>query len=73
MLNLKDPNTMDTTPGRICIAEAEDFLPGGNRYKQLVGGRQEGGFPRGTVQPNGQRKVLTCFGCGKPGPFKRDC
>jgi hypothetical protein len=40
-------NAMDTSPGRTWarIAEAEDFLPGGNRYKQRVGGSREGGYP----------------------------
>jgi hypothetical protein len=71
----RDPNAMDTSPGRTRarVAEAEDFLPGGNRYEQRVGGRREGGYPRGPVQKDGQRKVLTCFFCGKPGHFTRDC
>jgi hypothetical protein len=36
----RDPNAMDTSPGRTRarVAEAEDFLPGGNRYEQRVGG-----------------------------------
>jgi hypothetical protein len=67
----RGPNDMDTSPGRTRarVAEAEDFLPGGNRYEQRVGGSREGGYPRGPVQRDGQRKVLTCFFCGKPGHF----
>jgi hypothetical protein len=66
---------MDTSPGRTRarIAEAEDSLPGGTRYEQRVGGNREGGLPRGPVQKDGQRKVLTCFFCRKPGHFARDC
>jgi hypothetical protein len=71
----QDPNAMDTSPGRTRaqVAEAEDFLPGGNRYEQQVGGSREGGYQRGPVQKDRQRKVLTCFFCGKPGHFAWDC
>jgi hypothetical protein len=60
---------MDTSPGRTCarVAEAEDFLPGGTHYEQHIGGSREGGLPRGPVQQNGIRKVLTCFNCANQG------
>jgi hypothetical protein len=38
---------MDTSPGRTRarVAEAKDFLPGGNRYEQRVGGTEKEDTP----------------------------
>jgi hypothetical protein len=65
--NLPDPNAMDLSPGRARLAQAEDYEPGKNRYQPPEG------VGRGTGTPVGQRKVLKCFNCDKPGHFKRDC
>jgi hypothetical protein len=58
---------MDLSPGRACLAQAKDYEPGRNRYRPTEG------VERGTNMPVGQRKVLKCFNCDKPGHFKRDC
>jgi hypothetical protein len=67
----RDPNAMDTSPRRTHaqVAKADDFHPGGTRYEQRIGGSREGGLPRGPIQKDGTRKVLTCFFCRKPGHF----
>jgi hypothetical protein len=65
--NLPDPNAMDRSPGRARLAQAEDYEPGRNRYQPPEG------VKRGSTPPVGQRKVLKCFNCNKPGHFKRDC
>jgi hypothetical protein len=65
--NLPDPNTMDLSPGRARLAQAEDYESGRNRY------RPQEGVERRTGTPVGQRKVLKCFNCDKPGHFKQDC
>jgi hypothetical protein len=49
------------------LAQAEDYEPGRNRYQP------PGGVGRENGMPVGQRKVLKCFNCDKPGHFKRDC
>jgi hypothetical protein len=41
--NLMNPIAMDLTPGRIHIAEQEDFEPGKNQFQPPTGGSQEGG------------------------------
>jgi hypothetical protein len=58
---------MDLSPGRARLAQAEDYKPGRNWYQPQERGGQ------GTATPVGQRKVLKCFNCDKPGHFKRDC
>jgi hypothetical protein len=58
---------MDLSPGRARLAQAEDYEPGRNRYQLPEGGVQ------GPTPIAGQRKVLKCFNCDKPGHFKRDC
>jgi hypothetical protein len=57
---------MDLSPGRACLVQAEDYEPGRNWYQP------SGGVGQASNQQAGQRKVLTCFNCGKPGHFKRD-
>jgi hypothetical protein len=58
---------MDLSPGRARLAQAEDYEPGRNRYQPPERGERRIGTPAG------QRKVLKCFNCDKPGHFKRDC
>jgi hypothetical protein len=58
---------MDLSPGRARLAQAEDYEPGKNRYQS------SGGEVRGSTPTTGQRRVLKCFNCDKPGHFKRDC
>ena len=57
---------MDTSPGRTRahLAEAEDFLPGGNRWGQAAAN------PKRTQ--NNIREVI-CFGCNKTGHITRNC
>ena len=57
---------MDTSPGRTCarLAEAEDFLPGGNRWGQVVANPKRA--------QNDIREVI-CFNCDKKGHIARNC
>jgi hypothetical protein len=63
--NLPDPNAMDLSPGRARIGTGRRLR---TRKKPLPRRRRTR-----TGTPVGQRKVLTCFNCDKPGHFKRDC
>ena len=57
---------MDTSPGRTHarLAEAEDFLPGGNRWGQAVANPKRA--------QNDIREVI-CFNCDKKGHIARNC
>ena len=67
----KDPNAMDTSPGRIkaCIAKVDDFMPGGNRWPQSV--NHPVNRPN-KFQPAKPREVI-CYCCGKAGHIARNC
>ena len=57
---------MDMSPGqtRARLAEAKDFLPGGNRWGQAVANPKQA--------QNNVREVI-CFGCNKTGHIARNC
>ena len=57
---------MDTSPGRTHarLAEAEDFMPGGNRWGQAVANPKRA--------QNDIREVI-CFNCDKKGHIARNC
>ena len=57
---------MDTSPGRTHarLAEAEDFLPGGNRWGQAVANPKRA--------QNNPREVI-CFSCNNKGHIARNC
>ena len=57
---------IDKSLGRTCarLAEAEDFLPGGNRWGQVAANPKRA--------QNDVREVI-CFRCNKPGHIARNC
>ena len=57
---------MDTSPRRMRarLAEADDFIPGGNRWGQAVANPKRA--------QNNVREVI-CFGCDKMGHIARNC
>ena len=57
---------MDTSPGQTCarLAEAEDFMPGGNRWGQAVANPKRA--------QNNVREVI-CFGCNQSGHIAHNC
>ena len=67
----KDPNVMDTSPGRVTarVAEVGDFMPGGNRWPQSV--NNPANRPN-KFQPAKPREVI-CYCCGNAGHIARNC
>ena len=67
----KDPNAMDTSPGRVKarVAEVDDFMRGGNRWPQSV--NNPANRPN-KFQPAKPREVI-CYCCGNVGHIARNC
>ena len=62
----KDPNAMDTSPGRTRarVTEAEDSKSGGTRWPQA---------DRQRTQNRGTQREVICYRCQKPGHIARNC
>ena len=67
----KDPNAMDTSPGRIKVrvTEVDDFMRRGNQWPQSV--NNPANRPN-KFQPVKPREVI-CFCCGNTGHIARNC
>ena len=63
---------MDTTPGRTHarLAEAEDFMPEGNRWGQLINNPAN---QRVWQQGNNNIRGVTCYCCSKKGHMAHSC
>ena len=66
-----DPNTMDTSPGRVKarVAKVSNFMPGGNRWSQSVNNLAN---RPNKFQPVKPREVI-CYCCEKAGHIARNC